>query len=478
MSTYALCYLTNNAHIEQQNEAGVTPLLIAAQNGHFHICTMLLENKSHVNQTMEDGTSSLSLAVQEGYVHVCALLLENNAHIEQQSDAGVTPLLIAAQKGHFHICTLLLENNAHVNQEMEDGTSALFLAAQEGHFHICHLLLEYNADVNIQRNNGSSPLMIASFFGHIEVCQYLLQNKAFINLKDKTGQNALFYAVRKKKYDICKLLIHHDIDVNVIDNDGIGIHETANATHDNAIISFIKENQNVKTVNKEIEETRKYLKKLQVKQIISRKKENLAEMENEKVRLDELKQLLLENYDERDNMEAVVKVLVEDKNGRANRLSKLTSGNNQIKLLLQQQNAECQAMIDNILEKISGIIQMINKYVTEVKAIEVSSTDYERQKRKYKFYEKCFQEGKYNEIIKYLNKECPICFEEMLTPIKIFQCSQGHLLCEICFKKVSESTKVCPFCKRDVVTTPIRNRALEEAIENEARKDMGATRRN
>ena len=201
-------------------------------------------------------------------------------------------------------------------------------------------------------------------------------------------------------------------------------------------------------------------------------------MENAIVRVDELKQLLLENYDERDNMEAEVKILIEDKNGRANRLSKLISRNNQIKFLLQQKNVECQAMIDNILENISGINRTINKYATEIKAIEVSSTDYERQKQEYKFYEKCFQEGKHDEIIKDLNKECPICFEEMLTPIKIFQCSQGHLLCEICFKKVSESTKVCPFCKRDVVTTPIRNRALEEAIENEARKDMGATRRN
>ena len=77
-----------------------------------------------------------------------------------------------------------------------------------------------------------------------------------------------------------------------------------------------------------------------------------------------------------------------------------------------------------------------------------------------------------------LNKECPICFEEMLPPKKIFQCSQGHLLCEICFKKVSESTKLCPFCKIDVVATPIRNRALEEAIENEGAKYIRALSRN
>ena len=80
--------------------------------------------------------------------------------------------------------------------------------------------------------------------------------------------------------------------------------------------------------------------------------------------------------------------------------------------------------------------------------------------------------------MKEFNKECPICFKEMLTPIKIFQCLQGHLLCENCFKKISDSTKIFPFCKRDVVTTQTRNRALEEAIENEARKDIGAASSN
>ena len=27
--------------------------------------------------------------------------------------------------------------------------------------------------------------------------------------------------------------------------------------------------------------------------------------------------------------------------------------------------------------------------------------------------------------------ECPICFEEMCPPTKIFQCGQGHVVCEV-----------------------------------------------
>lgn len=103
-----------------------------------------------------------------------------------------------------------------------------------------------------------------------------------------------------------------------------------------------------------------------------------------------------------------------------------------------------------------------------------------QQKRECKFY-KCLKEGKYEEVYtktKALHKECPICFEEMEPPTKILQCSKGHLLCENCYKKVTEPTKTCPFYKRDVASNSVRNRALEELIENEAKTDVGAASQN
>ena len=120
------------------------------------------------------------------------------------------------------------------------------------------------------------------------------------------------------------------------------------------IISLIKEHENIKTVNKEIEETRKHLKKLQIKQIIDSKRQALAEMEKAKARLDELKKLLLEKQEKRGKLEA------EDTNSRIKHLNKLATENNQIKVLLEQ----CQATINNMLDKISDIDEIINKHTT------------------------------------------------------------------------------------------------------------------
>ena len=208
-----------------------------------------------------------------------------------------------------------------------------------------------------------------------------------------------------------------------------------------------------------------------MKQIINTKKQTLAEMEKAKTRLDKLKNLLLEQQEKRDNLKAQVEFLAEDTISKINQLRELATEKNQIELLLEQ----CQASINNMLGKISDIDEIINEHATEIKTIETRTADHEQQKREFEFYEKCFQEGNYNKLIKDLDKECPICFEEMLPPNKIFQCFQGHLLCENCFRKISSSTKICPYCKRDVLTTPVRNRALEESIENKSRKDMAAS---
>ena len=54
----------------------------------------------------------------------------------------------------------------------------------------------------------------------------------------------------------------------------------------------------------------------------------------------------------------------------------------------------------------------------------------------------------------------------------------GTFFCGNCYKKVTESTKTCPFCKRDVASNPITNRALDKVTETEARTEVGAGSQN
>ena len=58
--------------------------------------------------------------------------------------------------------------------------------------------------------------------------------------------------------------------------------------------------------------------------------------------------------------------------------------------------------------------------------------------------------------------KCPVCLEEMRRPIKIFQCINGHTLCERC--KNNPSVTTCPTC-RVQMNTVSRNIFAEQAAE-------------
>lgn len=45
--------------------------------------------------------------------------------------------------------------------------------------------------------------------------------------------------------------------------------------------------------------------------------------------------------------------------------------------------------------------------------------------------------------------ECPVCLEEMRPPKKIWQCSDGHAICEFCRKK--PHVTCCPVCRKYIV---------------------------
>ena len=472
--------LKKGALVDMQDDKGRTALYHAASNGHVELCTLLIKNKAHVNQQTNVGWTPLHLAAHNGHGPVCTLLLENSAHVDHQANNGWTPLHLAAQKGHVEACAVLLENNSYVGQQENTGASPLFIAAQNGHALVCTLLLENKAHVNQQKTGSVSPLMAASLHGHVYVCELLLKNNAAINLKSNYGDNALHLAVDKERYDVCKLLLKHGASVDSVNKKGKSILDSAYATDNQNIISLIKEHQNSKNVHKEIEETRKHLKILEIKRVIDTKKEMLAKMEEMITRLHQLKQFQLEKQREKDNLEVQVDCLIQEINERTKRLNGLKARNTAAETLLKRQKTECEEMANTMQDQISNISEQIIKYTKDIEALVAGTKIYKQLKQEYLSHYKCFQEGQYDKIVDKIGelcRECPICFEEMVSPIKIFQCSEGHLICENCFKRISESTQICPFCRRDVVSSPIRNRALEEVIENESRRDIEAARR-
>ena len=83
----------------QVKHNGVTPLYIAAQNGHIDVVKLLLDNKTDVNASNHYGVTPLYCAAQNGHTKVVKLFLGNKANANASiHTACVTPVYVASEK--------------------------------------------------------------------------------------------------------------------------------------------------------------------------------------------------------------------------------------------------------------------------------------------------------------------------------------------------------------------------------------------
>ena len=151
----------------------VTPLIIAAHNGHLNSVKILLSYKADIEAR---GTLKIG---------------------DEVSD-GCTPLWGAAAADHLDVVKLLLEQNADVDSKASTGSTPLRVAAHEGHLDIVRCLVHRGADVNARNdcNEESTPLVEACYHGLFSTNEnsvtvtYLIQ-------QCKVGRTALHDAVER-----------------------------------------------------------------------------------------------------------------------------------------------------------------------------------------------------------------------------------------------------------------------------------------
>ena len=161
----------------------VTPLIIAAHNGHLNSVKILLRYRADIEAR---GTLKIGDEVVE----------------------GCTPLWAAAAIGHLDVVKLLIERNADVDSRTSMGSTPLRAAAHEGHLDVVRCLVESGADVNARNDYESTPLMAACYYGHVSVVTYLIDKGAFMDLQyQDSGNTALHDAVKRGYLEMVSQLL-------------------------------------------------------------------------------------------------------------------------------------------------------------------------------------------------------------------------------------------------------------------------------
>lgn len=111
------------------NQAGETPLMLAAIKGRLPWVKTLTERGAHVN---EAGWSPLHYAASGPNEAVVRWLIEQGADINARSPNGTTPLMMAAGYGGLSSVEVLLAANADVRLKNDPGMTAADFARRAG----------------------------------------------------------------------------------------------------------------------------------------------------------------------------------------------------------------------------------------------------------------------------------------------------------------------------------------------------------
>ena len=140
-----------------------------------------------------DGVTPLHLAASNGHVKICQLIMEHLSDKNPANDywlGGFTPFHEAAKNGHLAVCQLMIDNLADKNPATTAArVTPLHLAAQNGHVALCNLIMENLVDKNPRCSSGTTPLSRATLHLKFEVCQIFHENG--IHLKEKELETSL-----------------------------------------------------------------------------------------------------------------------------------------------------------------------------------------------------------------------------------------------------------------------------------------------
>lgn len=121
---------------------------------------LMKQNPDVINQTNESGFSPLILACYRGNVEVAKFLIDHVKDVNYKSDEG-TALSGLSVKYNKDLVERLLKKNADPNIADTTGYTPLFWAVKFGNKELVELLLKYKADKTKKDSMGMTPFEYA-----------------------------------------------------------------------------------------------------------------------------------------------------------------------------------------------------------------------------------------------------------------------------------------------------------------------------
>ncbi|XP_062210802.1 ankyrin repeat-containing protein At5g02620-like isoform X2 [Phragmites australis] len=211
------------ALLSKQNQAGETPLFVAAEYGYVALVAEMIKYHDVATAGIKarSGYDALHIAAKQGDVDVVRELLQALPELSMTVDASnTTALNTAATQGHMEVVRLLLEVDGSLALiARSNGKTALHSAARNGHVEVVRALLEAEPSIALRTDKkGQTALHMAAKGTRLDLVDALLAGEpSLLNVTDNKGNTALHIASRKARHQIIKRLLElPDTDLKAI----------------------------------------------------------------------------------------------------------------------------------------------------------------------------------------------------------------------------------------------------------------------
>ena len=156
-----------------------TQLLYAAENGDFERLKRIIgEAETPVDVENSSALTPLFLAAKEGHEDCLRYLIEAGAQVDGvgSDSTALTPIWVATYAGHDQCVQLLVEAGATINSK--NSETPLYIAAREHRTKCLEILINAGASVNTRNSHKQTPLHIACSEMHVQGISLLVSQSA------------------------------------------------------------------------------------------------------------------------------------------------------------------------------------------------------------------------------------------------------------------------------------------------------------
>ena len=240
--------LAMGTNIKLATKNGKNCLHIAADYGHFNLCTTFISKYSFDVQLPDhSGCTAFHYFAKKGNYELVKFVVDIGIDIINTTDTQKNCLHIAAEYGHLNLYRALTSKHDVDHQLLDHyGWTALHYFAKIGSYELVKAVADMGIDINLKTNNGKNCLHIAADYDHLSLCKSLISKHIIdAQLPDHDGWTALHYFPKKDSYELVKAAADTGIYINLATNNGEDcLHIAADYGHSN-LYRMLLSKQNV-----------------------------------------------------------------------------------------------------------------------------------------------------------------------------------------------------------------------------------------